>query len=190
MEGGEYTFSDDTFASGDWTEIKIIDDQGNGSFLVIQETVDGNPGAYRHLTHEWFGPGGIVSAHVYWVEEIDPAIHGAIRGVEFAFHLKLMEGGSSGAVGYNVLVVQEGTYYTSGTAFNAAETYWQGFEYDYLTEADFRRISGAGPEQPDFSAYGSPVQFGYMASNGRSFEGSTQTISGLDNWSVTVTTRP
>ena len=190
VEGGEYTFSDDTFASLDWTEIKIVDDIGDGSFVAIQEPMDGNPGAFRHLTHEWSGPGDIITVHVYYGEVIDPAIHGAIRGIDFSFDLILLEGGSSGAVAYFPLIVQEGSYYNAGRTLNATENYWQAFGYDYLTVDDFTKISGAGPEQPDFSRYGSPIQFGYVASNGRSFEGGTQTISGLDNWSVTVYTRP
>ena len=59
-----------------------------------------------------------------------------------------------------------------------------------LTASDFNLLTGDGPPHPDFSDQGPPIQLGYYTSNGRSVGGSTQTVGGIDNWTVTIATKP
>lgn len=179
-------FTDNSFVASDWSATKITDDQGSGAFAVSQPAAGGNPTSYRHLRHDWSGPGSILTVHLHNGAVYNPAEKGAILTVNVSFDLRLFEGGSSNAVNYLPLLVQNGTYYRVPRLSSAVDNNWETFSYENLAASDWVRLSGPGPENPDFSAGGGPIQFGYVASNGRSMAGSTATESGMDNWFVLV----
>ncbi len=183
------TFSDEIFANANWTATKIQDTgPSEGGFTVNQVSAGGNPNEYRSLQQFWSGPGRIITAHLRDGAIYDPGIQGAISSLAFSFDLILFQGGSANMVGYRGLILQNGTYYSGEYTMTSIGilNQWISRNSADLAASDFTLISGSGPQYPDFSASAPPIQLGYAGSNGRSFAGSTNTDSGIDNWSVSI----
>jgi hypothetical protein len=179
-------FSDTEFADTDWMGL-ILQSSGPATFTAQQETSGGNPGAYRQLQHNFGGPAEgdfIITGHHRTTSIYNPATQGAIAEVDFAFDLSLLDGGASGAVAYGALLQQGGSFYIAGGELTLGSE-WTSHLIANLEAGNFGRIFGPGPSNPDFSASGAAITFGYYASNGTAF-GPTSTLSGLDNWLVTI----
>jgi hypothetical protein len=118
----------------------------------------------------------------------DPSVDGAITSVNFSYDLFHFNPPPSQAVAFGLLVLQNGTYYksTDDLAFDAA---WIGFSRVGVTALDLDKISGPAGDHPDFSAAGSPLQFGYFSRN-TSDAASLHREGGIDNWSVTTLPEP
>jgi len=179
--------SDGDLYNADWTS-QVIQYSGPAvSFQVNQSAIGGHPGTYRWLAHTFGGYGRLETGHLYQAWQYDPAIEGSLAGVSLAFDLKLLIGGTSGAVGYGLLLYQDAHFFWPGEYgvwAEPADNVWRHFELPYYEEGDFVDIlTGA---QPDFSVDGSPIMFGYWGSNGTDGAAQTTTESGLDNWTLTV----
>jgi PEP-CTERM motif-containing protein len=186
IAGAAVVFSDTEFANADWSAL-ILQSSGPATFTAQQQPSGGNPGAYRELRQNFGGPAAgdsITTGHQRNVALYNPATQGAISEVDFAFDLLLLDGGASLAVAYGALLVQAGSYYVAGSELTTTSS-WTSHVIASLEASDFGKIFGSGPSNPDFSSTGTPVFFGYYAGNGTAF-GATSTLSGLDNWLVTV----
>ena len=93
----------------------------------------------------------------------------------------------SGAVGFGLLALQNGSYYIPNVADYPTANQWVSFAHTGLTASDFSLIGGSS--HPDFSASGSPIEFGYYTSNGTGF-GTGHTDSGIDNYSASIVPEP
>ncbi|HLZ20741.1 MAG TPA: hypothetical protein VKQ30_01275 [Ktedonobacterales bacterium] len=199
------TFSDGTFNNADWTappNYKIFDTTpaASGMFTAFQVATGGSPlspsygtDAYRRVTHDFDGPGGVVFAHLKFAAIYDPATQGAIQHVDFAFDVNIFDFGGSFAVGYSGLIRQNGSFYIKSPVISdSIENRWVHFDIPGLTAADFTKIGsfGTGGPTPDFSSSGAPIQFGYATTNGSCCPGHIHTDSGIDNWAVFVTPVP
>ena len=181
------TFYDGVLSNADWSGSIASQSGPPVSFTAQQVAAGGNPGFFREVGHTFGGPGSIITSHLFTGGSYNPVTQGAIADIDFSADLFLFNGGDSGAVGYGALLSQGGTVYIAG--FGTTTTpFWIGFSLSDLTASNFSKLSGAGPVTPDFSATGGVIQLGYFASNGTGIARSTSTLSGLDNWSVTVTT--
>jgi len=178
--------SDDSFDELKWTSLKLLDDQGNGSFEAYQSYINGNPGEFRGITHDWDGPGNIVTTHLYDDAEYNPSIQGAIISINFSFDIILTEADSSNSIEYRPLIYQNGFFYTlTSLSSNLTINNWQHFSFNNLNEGDFELISDSGFEHPNFLSNAPPLKFGIFARHG-TFVSKAKTESGIDNWSVSI----
>jgi hypothetical protein len=184
---GSIVFSDETFDDAHWNAIITQDSTPGMDAGVTPEQIlsGGNPDAFRQTRHDWDQPGGLVVLHLRDGAIYDPSTSGAIDRIDTSFDLLFVDGSQgTSQVGHRPAFVQDGLIYsTSGfTALGIARRNegWQSFVFKDLGADVF-------PLGPDFSATGSPIQFGYLANNsGTREELDVSTTSGIDNWSITV----
>lgn len=185
------TFTDGTFVDGDWAASKIVDTTAGAtaSFVAGQVTVGGNPGAYRQVQHT-YDAGIIAVGHVKSAAVYDPSVTGAIQFIDYGFDLIHLNPPPSQAVAYGLVLLQAGAYYRTGLDNIFTDT-WTSFGHTGLTSANFVLVAGSGPTNPDFSATGAPIAFGYASYNNNT-GGAPDLVrlSGIDNWQVAVTTVP
>jgi hypothetical protein len=179
------TFSDGLFRNTDWIGMVIYEDGPPVSFESQQDISAGHPNEYRWLQHYYGGPGNIITAHLREEVVYDPKKQGEISSIAFSFDLILFDGGDSEGVAYGNLIFQNGSYYAPNYVLTT-RFQWESHSITNLTATNFWLLSGPGPAYPDFSANGSPIQFGYYASNGTAISRPTSTNSGIDNWSVSI----
>jgi len=188
------SFSDAQFANGDWTHVEEADTGGNASLTVAQIVNGGNPDAYQRGTHTWTGAGGVVYVHLFDPSggaTVDPAL-GAINAVDFSFDARVfLPTTFDVAVGFRFAIEQDGTYYINDQALvTFLSEGWETHSLSGLTASNFLALNGMGGvtagANPDFSAGGGAIRFGYVTTNsvGAAFE----LEWGVDNWSVTVDT--
>jgi hypothetical protein len=190
-------FLDDVFANGNWTASILVDTQPSTTDPTFSAAQVGSGGvgnsAYRQTSHTYgpnngsTGSAGLVVGHLGVPFVYDPATDGAITSIDLAFSANAFSVGNSGSIGYGALLLQNGSYYSAGF-FNVILNSWTPFLLPNLTASSFGLVSGGGPGNPNFSAAGAPITFGYFTSNGTGLGGSqTSTLSGIDNYSLTVT---
>jgi hypothetical protein len=193
-----FVVSDETFAPGDWEVFQASSLRG-GSHTFEQSAEGGNPppfrlmrhhapmsGEYNPDTHSYF-PSSINVRHRFISPSgvYDPASMGRILKIDVAMDRRVIDSspGSGGAVGHAFLLFQDGaTYWADLGSFTS--TTWERRERLSLADTDF--VNGAG-QNPDFSASGKPITFGYLRSNANT--GQTADVElrhGIDNWRVTV----
>jgi hypothetical protein len=189
------SISDSSFAEADWSATEVLDSAGTAMFTTSQQLAGGNPDAYRQTTHSIPDAGqSIILSHVFSGAHHDPAVSGAIGSIDFSLDLRFV-GGSDGTaqVGYQLALVQAGTHYrapaTAGAVAqgpgNGLPGLWSSFAFGGLDAASFTRVFGPGPANPDFSAGGAEIRFGFLTQNS-ALETAIATTSGIDNWTVTV----
>ncbi len=183
---------DGVFQPGNWTEVVIFDDTPAGAvFAVDQVQTGGNPGEFRRTRHAIAG-GSIVLGHLHNTAIYDPSVSGSIVALSFSFDLRFL-GGSAGTsqVGYRLLLEQDGFFYFSnefgiaqgpGNGFPGA---WTPFAFFGLGASSFQPLSAGSPAHPNFSSSGSVIRFGFLTTNTASVP--IDVLSGIDNWTVTVT---
>lgn len=110
----------------------------------------------------------------------DPSVEGPIEAVVFSFELKSIDSGAA----YLAYLTQNGRHYRTGIAVPSDREHWTRYESVPLYAECFA-VMGDGPFHPDFSASGGPITFGYCTGN-TSDSAFGSTVSGLDNWSVTI----
>ncbi len=186
------TFFDGDFAGADWSATKIVDTTAGAtaSFVAVQGSTGGNPGAYRQVTHA-FDAGNIYVGHLASGATYDPSASGAIVSLDYSYDLIHINPPAGQAVAYAIVIEQGGSWYSS-TPFDAIfpET-WTGFGAAALTAANFARRAGNGPSTPDFSDTGGVMSFGYLSANANTGGApGLVRISGIDNWRVELTTVP
>lgn len=194
-------FSDGNFNTG-WSDIAVsINNTTSHTFITSNPSSGGAPGFYRQEIHtatrdtnapslaglQWFAAN---SAANY-----NPSVEGAITSINVSYDLINLNlpvpGFTNVNVGYGVGVEQGGRYYRAyfGDIGGSA---WTSFSHLNLTSASFQEVLPGGPyphigfsSQPNFSATGSNLRFGYWILNGIS--GSIAGTTGIDNWNVTIT---
>lgn len=184
VAAGTVMYLDDDFNEADWTLI-VTESNGGASQTASQALSGGNPGAYRYMTHGLPSPSFISIVHVFNAI-YDPAVSGPIDSIDYREdRIQLNPPHPNAAIGALGFVFQNGRYYyTSNIQFT--NTSWQTVDLRGLTAGDFT----SGSEHPDFTANGSPLQFGYMRGNTNTPGGfSISTTHGIDNWSVTLHTQ-
>jgi hypothetical protein len=115
----------------------------------------------------------------------NPATAGALTSLSYSFQFQVFSstGGGTDEVGVGLLVKQGETYYYADYQAVAQNGQWNSLG-TALTAASFNRVFGNGPANPDFSAAGAPLEFGYFTANSTS---SLRTLTwGLANYSVDI----
>lgn len=180
--GAQTEGSDGTFTDTNWTATKIQDTTAGQSatFTAAQQASGGNPGQFRGVS-QTVNTGTITVAHVRSSANYSPQTEGALASVSFSYDL--ISNGQ--ATTYRPLILQDSTYYV-GPSNSISSTSWTGFTQSALQASSFSKLSGSGPSTPNFFSGGRSMQFGYATQN-TSASGSITRISGIDNWSVSVT---
>ena len=196
----EVSFTDTTFAVSDYTTTIIVNEVGDSARVTVrQRGSDGNPGLYRRVMHE--GDKGAEAhemqvAHLHREAIHDPAVDGAIATLSYGYDLRPLE--SAGFSNYYLVIFQNDSHYRPRMDRVSREE-WTRFGRSGLTARSFSRVRGTGPRQPDFSAAGSPLQFGFVSVSKFAQQGEVESGSnnpddkdsrttGVDNWSVNFTT--
>jgi hypothetical protein len=190
------TFFDGTFNNSDWTEQQLIltgsePSDPTATFSAGQVLSGGNPGAYLSTTQNYNGPNqSIAVSHLNGTEIWNPGASGGISSISYSFDLNFFNYPGTGsvpsnAVGYAPILYQSGNFYI-GTEVVTVSPTWVSFSLSDLTATSFILLNGSS--NPNFTISGAPITFGFGSLNGTCCDAPTTTISGLDNWSVTVDT--
>ena len=185
---GTFVFSDPTNADANWTIVNQFGLNAVGTGFVA---TGGNPGSYRQISMTAFTPfvGELNNTFVY-----NPSAQGAITGITYnADFITLNAVGSS----YFPLIAQNGNMYIENFhGFNASFNVWTNqnlvidlTQFGLLTAtAGLDVLNIDHTKQPDFSAAGSAITFGFEAVAGGA--GVLTSITGVDNDPITVTFTP
>lgn len=200
------TFQDANFNPLHWTSNKYIDTTpGQGaSFSVNTIPTGGNPDSYRQVSLT-FREGAMRVSHLRDVGgnpfKWNPSTQGAFTSIDYSFDLLMTNyfnpapipaPGESGAVGYALLLMQGGHYYTSAVdvVTTGDNKQWISINKINRTATSFNRLNMITGGQiaglhPDFSASGGEIVFGYDSVNSHGSTGVFKgTESGIDNYSV------
>ena len=188
------TYQDGDFAASDWTSAELLAlSEGTGSIARNEtEPSAGNPDAHRQvditLTATAEQRAVLWISHALHAAVYDPGVSGAICGVRFfldgtdQFDPLIMHRAT-----FSVFLEQGGTFYWAARRFNVESDSWERDSWTTTTDA-FVRIGDSGPESPDFSASGGPIQFGYLNGSSRPITGpgTGTSTSGADNFKVEI----
>lgn len=174
---------DSTFNEADWSIVIFYDNTpgSNAAVTGSQILTGGNPDEFRE-TIQSYAFGQMAAAHFRSGAMYDPSVSGAISTVDYSFEANVFDYGTSLAVGYGIVLLQNGEYYQGQEAI-LTDNIWTSVAMTQLRADDF--VGTNAGDHPDFSAAGSLIQFGYYTANGTAGV-RTQTDSGIDNLSVTL----
>lgn len=185
--GGVISFSDAEFANSNWVGVEILDTTPNDSFVfsATQIGVGGNPNSYRQVINELntTAASDIASGHLFQGGNFDPGQDGTFVSLDMSFD-GIGINGPAGAMGYGVLLEQDGNYFSVGLGQVLNGRGWAAFNGIGLIESNF---SALGTGVLDFSIGGSPIGIGFLVSNG-TFGLPSTNEGGVDNWSISITT--
>jgi hypothetical protein len=175
---------DSTFANVDWTKTTLS--ISNATETATQSAAGGNPGSFRTMSHN-FGS-GIASLFIFH-EYIgtggtyDPGTSGAIASIDYSEDQKKLAG--TGAVGAFVAIKQGGVIFKGPVLNFSNDTTWITASSMGLTATDFLDFT-TSTFNPDFSAAGATISFGYGRANDTNRISPTTITHGIDNWTFTI----
>jgi hypothetical protein len=198
-------FLDTTFEDAEWEIFaEAVSPVSSHTFGQDSTPGQGNPSPYRLMTHSNpVGPPGegstfttITHRRLGW--SYDPSISGAIDHINLSMDRIVFEVTVDGepvsgsAVGHVFRIMQDGNFFFPASdprAFSSRE--WETVDLIALMEADFVTSTLPGGLNPDFSATGGILTFGYGRSNTNTTQSATvATVHGIDNLAVTVVPIP
>ncbi|MFN8457639.1 MAG: Ig-like domain-containing protein [Anaerolineae bacterium] len=204
-QGAPVVFSNRDFDPPNWTVQVVAVGNPLPSSLTERRTLDGNPGNFR-FTRDTFPAAGLSSYHTittlhkYDVDPLagtyDPAVRGPIGHIDYQVDqilLRATPANRAHTVYTYLLIFQDGIIYQGGQTIVDSPT-WQTDTVTGLQAGDFHELNNpTSGRHPDFSAQGSPLQFGYARDQGQRFSAPMPpspedlvTEHGLDNWQVIV----
>ncbi len=172
----DLALTDNLMHDSDWSVTKFADTTPSGTATgsSSQLLTGGNASPEcRQTRHIWqIVPSGVTigffhaRAGAVW----DPGVLGGIDFVFTSINYRCISAPLVSAVGVGMMLEQGGSYYycspTVSTAFVNAP--WSGSPHVPTLAPDWIKAEGLGPMNPDFSAGGAPIQFGFYTSNGGS----------------------
>lgn len=178
---------DAQFNNADWSAFAINTTGGFG-FSAGQNGSGGNPGAYRSISQTsdaGFAQGTVIHTHALtW----SPGSQGAITDMDMSIQVNCFNGGTSGAVGFGLIVVQGGVVYFGATFTALTGSGWRSdLGAAGLSASTF---TSAASTHPDFSTSGGVVAFGFFSSNGTGNGVPISSSSGVDNFIVDIIPAP
>jgi hypothetical protein len=197
-------FTDGIFNNADWSLTTITNPAGAGSTVgANQIATGGNPNQYRIVFHtlQITAPNSlVVGVHMNALSFYNPSTQGAISTINYSEDsINLInQGGGGQATG--LAIIQGGNIYVQRNPiltmpFSGFST-WTANPAPGLVASDLYLIDNAGNffagSNPDFSASGGPMQFGFYRGNssGNVSSGSFITEAGIDNWRVEIVPAP
>jgi hypothetical protein len=179
---GVVHIADRDFDPADWA---VTEQATNGATQSARQEGGGGSGGYRRMVHALPPESTIAVTHLYLGETYDPATQGAIERIDYREdRIEFDPPFPGAAVAGRFVLVQDGqvfVYTPDPLAFTATD--WQTLRVEGLTAADFA-TDGA---QPDFSAAGAPLRFGFIRANSNTSATNAAVIDhGIDDWIVTI----
>lgn len=181
-DAGVWSFQDDEFNGGDWTNSTYIVD-GDATAIVLHHP-DGDLEANGYLGMEFTSNGAAIATGLSLSEHAryDPSVEGAISEIAYGFLSRSRMNFETFFVPGHFMLVQDGIvyqYYQNGYADESGD--WVALSASGLSADDFYAYDPAtnGSDHdahPDFSGNGSEIQFGLLHGL-YNFNGTTQ-------WSV------
>lgn len=182
-------------------EIELFNFHTGGDANTSQVLEGGNPGAYlrvNHMTNEATDPqdnAAIYVFHGFPAASVDPGVDGAVTSVDYSWDVSALEESGFEAGFFGPALRQGDRYYVSAGNLElvGGDLNWRPVKRQGLTAADFGRIQDIleiDPEaDPDFSASGEPIVFGFFSAMAGALGGQGLSQShGFDNWQVVVET--
>jgi hypothetical protein len=194
----DVVFSDSEFDDSDW-ELMVWELGDGGSVVAQRQASGGNPGSYRRVVDTLEdAPGSgersrLAGFHVRLGASYNPQVEGAIDWIVYAEDSIMFSGHGQGQ-GTGLILLQDGNVYIPGGLF-VNQNQWTTQTLSKLEETDFVRVLpnlDLDPTQnPDFSATGSTIEFGFSRTNSTCLGCLGYTIdAGIDNWSVSIVPIP
>ncbi len=188
-------YQDGEFLPSSWEVSAVASPVSGGpTVTVTRQDAGGNPGAFESVAHNLTtGPSSIRVSHRATSATYNPAVQGAIYGIDFSEDCRA---GAGQYKAYTTPLLEQ-----SGRRYTATLLYWRnclstsGWETvkvrPSLTASGFERIDGpacgVGESCPDFSAAGAPISVGLVSSaSANSGAPAGTALLYLDNWRVTV----
>jgi len=196
------SFFDGVFNDPDWTLSNFVNATGVGSSsAAFQMPVGGNPNEYRIVRHNLVvtapGNGQYTGVHLKNTAIYNPATQGAITSIDYSEDsINFLANVPGNGQGSGLAIYQAGKFYVQRTPIlvmpYAGYSNWTANTALGLVATDLHEIDITGfinPfSNPDFSAAGAPMQFGFW--RGNSGNGSYNTECGIDNWHVNIVPAP
>ncbi|MBL8876380.1 MAG: hypothetical protein JNM86_11350 [Phycisphaerae bacterium] len=188
-------FFDGVFNNADWTLTTVTNANGAGSATAgFQVPVGGNPLQYRRIRNSLNASGplaAVIGLHMRGTYSYNPG-GGAISVINYSEDSINFVNQPGNGQGSGLVIFQSGTYYIQRTPIltmpYATFNTWQPNAAPGLTSSDFWELTNTGTllsgNNPDFSASGGVMQFGFW--RGNSGNSSYQTDCGIDNWRVEI----
>ena len=185
--------SDGNFQSSDWDLTVFLNQPNAGSTTANQVTSGGNPGAFRrvNITVNGLGQDATVwGFHRNLASTYDPRVRGAIDFIDYSEDAIFLGVGSGAGQGTRPGLRQNGKFYSASNLVTSLPTSWTTLRLFGLRAGQFVEIIGGSAfvdasSHPDFSAMGSPIDFGFWRAN--SSQGQYSSSFGIDNWTITLT---
>jgi len=182
-------------------EIELFNFHTGGNANAIQVVEGGNPDAYlrvTHMTNDATNPQDNAAIYVFHglpAATVDPAVNGAITAVDFSWDVRALEDGLGGGGFFGPALRQGDRYYVSAGNLELVgeDQTWRPVKRQGLTAQHFGRIQDIleidPDDDPDFSASGEPIVFGFFSALAGAIGGQGLSQSdGYDNWQVVVET--
>jgi len=196
------SYFDDEFNDSDWQMLLVPVGLG-GSISSDHVSSGGNPGAYRQINNVVnpapAGPdvSAIFGFHGKVGADYDMATMGVINAIDFSIDYKSIYS-SFGGQAFGITIKQDDVYYVQ-RQYTYAVFNWQTSLNTGLLASDFSELLFDSENlaldynsNPDFSASGSLISFGFYTANSTGTSSSSpqpKTIA-YDNWSVVVNPVP
>ncbi len=194
-------FSDGIFNNSDWTLTTFNNATGVGSTAsAFQVLTGGNPNEFREIQHQLLvsnpGNGAIFTFHMNNNDFYTPSSQGAISYIDYSEDDINFVNQAGNGQGSGLAIYQNGKFYRQQTPTlvmpYASYSTWTNNSASGLLATSFAEVTPAGvlnlASYPDFSATGTIMQFGFQ--RGNSGNGSYNTDTGIDNWSVKIVPEP
>jgi hypothetical protein len=192
-------FHDETFTDADWTLVTFGFRSGGGAMaggsVTAAQDASGNPGPSRQVTDNVpAAPSAseystVFGAHFRTGLTYDPSTQGAIASLDYSEDAILVTGGGDGQATGCALRQNGQVYITGGTLVTPAKT-WTHKSLSGQKSGNFVHLTAAGLDgsaHPDFTATGTPIEFGFFRGNSNGPGGGSYSIVGaIDNWRVRV----
>jgi hypothetical protein len=188
-------FADDTFEGADWS-FQLFNFHTGGTATPSQPLGGGNPGAYQEVAYatnlatDPADNAAIYVFHAFAGAVVDPASDGAIASVDYFWDVRAVSGGGTFS---GPALMQGGNVYVSAglLELTGTGTTWRSVSRVGVLDVNYGRIQDVleiDPAQdPDFSASGAPITFGYFSALAGALGGpAAGATAGFDNWSVDV----
>ena len=181
------TYQDGTFSNANWV-IETTSIGGGGTGSGVQVSGVGTPGEARRVTSSVNAPAGsaILQFHRYGTSQAtryDPAVLGEIGDVSFDIDARMVSGFGDGQ-GLTIALKQGQLVYAGPGMATGSSGVWVHRSLRGLSASDFTRIDGQ-PGEPDFSATGLPIRFGFVTSHATT-GGAYSIVVDYDNFLVRV----
>jgi hypothetical protein len=191
-------FFDGIFNNSDWSLTAFNNATGVGSTATGNQVLTGgNPNEYRRIRNNIAvqnpGNGALIGFHMNVLDFYTPSSQGAISTINYSEDsINFLPTQAGNGQGTGLAIYQNGKYYSlrSPTLVMPGATFstWQPNNAPGTVASNYWEVTPTGNvlpgSNPDFSASGTIMQFGFW--RGNSGNSSYQTDCGIDNWRLEI----